>query len=78
VRLPGQEPKKEVKSETIVNNESSGYTAQSQAQRSPAAQSVNNSSSSYYGSTTNQTNNINTSPPNPGLPGIVNTGGRFA
>jgi hypothetical protein len=79
VRLPGQEEKLEEKSAvSIANNESSGYTAQSQAQRSPAAQSVNNSSSSYYGSTTNQTNNINTSPPNPGLPGIVNTGGRFA
>ena len=76
VRLPGQEPKLPEKStETLANNESSGYTAQSQAQRSPAAQSVNNSSSSYYGSTTNQTNNVNTSPPNPGLPGIVDTRG---
>jgi hypothetical protein len=75
VRIPGQEEKLEEKNEILVNNESSGYTAQSQAQRSPAVQSVNNSSSSYYGSTTNQTNNVNTSPPNPGLAGVVNTGG---
>jgi hypothetical protein len=76
VRLPGQDTKLPEKStETLANNESSGYTAQSQAQRSPAAQSINNSSSSYYGSTTNQTNNVNTSPPDPGLPGVVYSGG---
>lgn len=46
--------------ETQAFNQSSGYTAQSQAQRSfPAT----------------QTNNVNNNPPNSSLPGIVNTGG---
>jgi len=36
--------------------------------------SPNNASSSYYGQVTGK-NNVNSNPPNPGLPGVINTGG---
>lgn len=73
VRLPGQEAgKTEAVNSSPAKNEGSEITSVKSTGGLAGIQ--NDAAQGGYG-TFNPTNNINSSPPNPGLPGVINTGG---
>lgn len=70
VRLPGQDVKlKEKPVVSLIGQKNEG---------TDFVQKTNSSIISAITGGSVQNNNVNTSPPNPGLPGVINTGGRIA